>query len=433
VSPESDQSNHSVVPQRATIIVSTTAEFDSRTQRLARTLAARGHAVTILARAAPGLPRDTTAEGVRIRRVEVRVLDGIPLPAAVQRAGDPGDRAPDRIARSLPTIVSRMARSARVGLAARAQAHAMAATAPAADVVHAMAFLSLPAALAVSRRYGTTPVVYDARDIYADAANVARLPRVIRRAFAATERRWARRAARVVTVNEPYADVLAERIGPPRPLVVMNGPARGDLPPTPQRRFHESLGLAPDQRVVLYHGGFSPDRGIEQLIAALPGLDDRTTLVLLGYGPMRDVLVRRAAGPDLDGRLRVLDAVPPSELLGWVASASVAAMPIQPTTLNHRLTTPNKLFEAMAAGVPVVASNLPGMATIVADVGCGVLCDPTDPADITGAIRAVLDASEDERAGWSVRGREAAGGRYAWETQVESLLAAYGALTGRPW
>ena len=50
----------------------------------------------------------------------------------------------------------------------------------------------------------------------------------------------------------------------------------------------------------------------------------------------------------------------PTELLDWVAAADVVAMPIQPSTLNHRLTTPNKLFEALAAGVPVVASDLPG-------------------------------------------------------------------------
>ena len=108
-------------------------------------------------------------------------------------------------------------------------------------------------------------------------------------------------------------------------------------------------------------------------------------------------------------------------------------MPIQPSTLNHRLTTPNKLFEAMAAGVPVVASDLPGMAPIVRETGCGVLCDPTDPASIAAAIRTILDAPADERAGYRERALAAAHATYSWEAQVEVLLAEYGRLTGKPW
>ena len=108
-------------------------------------------------------------------------------------------------------------------------------------------------------------------------------------------------------------------------------------------------------------------------------------------------------------------------------------MPIQPTTLNHRLTTPNKLFEAMAAGVPVVASDLPGMADIVRETGCGLLVDPTDPAAIAAALSAILDAPADERAAYGERGLAAAHETYNWESQMALLLAEYSRLTGKPW
>ena len=129
----------------------------------------------------------------------------------------------------------------------------------------------------------------------------------------------------------------------------------------------------------------------------------------------------------------VLPPVPPTELLDWVASADVDAMPIQPTTLNHRLTTPNKLFEAMSAGVPVVASDLPGMAGIVRETGCGVLVDATDPDAIGAAIPGLLELPADARQAIGRRGLEAHLAKFNWETQAAVLLAEYGRLTGRPW
>jgi glycosyltransferase involved in cell wall biosynthesis len=184
---------------------------------------------------------------------------------------------------------------------------------------------------------------------------------------------------------------------------------------------------------VLYHGGLAPDRGIEQLIDALPLLADDVHLCLLGYGPLQSELETAAARPEHAGRLHVLPAVPPEELLDWVGAADVVAMPIQPTTLNHRLTTPNKLFEAMAAGAPVVASDLPGMAPIVRETGCGVLCDPTDAAVDRGGDPDDPRRAADERAGYRERALSAAHATYSWEAQVEVLLAEYGRLTGRPW
>jgi glycosyltransferase involved in cell wall biosynthesis len=329
-------------------------------------------------------------------------------------------------------VVGGLRRLAAIALTVRSQQLATLRVAPRADLVHAMAYMGIPVGLAIGRR-DRAPVVYDARDIYVDARNIARLPGFARRLFGAVERRWAGRAGRVMTVNRPYAKVMAERFGVPLPAIVLNASyrrAESDLRP---RLLHERLGLAPDMRIVLYHGGLSPDRGIEQLIAALPSLPPDVHLVFLGYGPLEAWIRDRAAAPERADRVHLLPAVPPSSLIEWVASADVAAMPIQPTTLNHRLTTPNKLLEAIAAGVPVVASNLPGMAGIVEETGCGVLCDPTDPAALAAAIRSVLDTSPDDQAARRARTLAAARTRYSWEAQLEILLAEYGRLTGRPW
>jgi glycosyltransferase involved in cell wall biosynthesis len=106
----------------------------------------------------------------------------------------------------------------------------------------------------------------------------------------------------------------------------------------------------------------------------------------------------------------------------------VAAIPVEPTTLNHRLNTPTKLFDAMGAGTAVVATDLPGMAEIVRSSGCGELCRANDPEDLARALRLVLEAPAERRAAYGEAGRRAVAERFAWELQVEALLAAYARL-----
>jgi glycosyltransferase involved in cell wall biosynthesis len=427
-----------VEPQRCTIVVPSTGVFDSRTWRIASTLAARGHSVAVVGRLEPGLTaQEDHPGGYRIVRVPVSAEAGLPGPirAVAGRLRRPRTSVARSASGGPPPgrgAIGAAKRLTAIALTARSQRLATRPIAPPADLVHAMAYMGIPVGLDLGRR-DEAPVIYDARDIYTDAANLARLPGPARRLFGWIERRWAKAASRVVTVNDPYADVMERRFGVPRPLVVLNCSKRRDVPATPLRQFHERLALPAATRVVLYQGGFSRDRGIEQLIAGLPSLPHDAVLVLLGYGSLQAELEAWSATPALAGRLFVLPAVPPDELLDWVGSADVVAMPIQPSTLNHRLTTPNKLFEAMAAGVPVVASDLPGMSGIVRETGCGVLCDPTDPAAIAAAIQSILDAPEPERTAYRERAIAAAHGTYSWEAQVEILLAEYGRLTGRPW
>jgi glycosyltransferase involved in cell wall biosynthesis len=76
-------------------------------------------------------------------------------------------------------------------------------------------------------------------------------------------------------------------------------------------------------------------------------------------------------------------------------------------------------------GVPAVASKLPGISPIVNETGCGVLCDPTDPADVARAIRDIIDAPTDERLALRMRCLEAARTRYAWQHQARELLRVY--------
>ena len=154
----------------------------------------------------------------------------------------------------------------------------------------------------------------------------------------------------------------------------------------------------------------------------------RAHLVLLGFGGLEEVLRTRAEDPIYGGRVHVLPAVPPDQLLAWVASADVSAMPIQPTTINHRLSTPNKLFESLAVGTPIVASDMPGMAAVIRDTGCGVLVDPTQRESVVEGIADLLALEPEAMTDLRARCQRAAYDRYNWETESAALLGVYDRL-----
>ncbi len=435
--------------QRLTIVTPTTAQFHSGTYRIGSSAVARGHQVTVVARWAPGLAiEERHPAGYRIIRIASDPREGLPLPARIRDrirrgaaglgAADPETAGEPATPPAEPGFLGRARRVAGRGrhgagrvLEIRAGTFEAARIAPPADLVIAYHYLGIGTGLALGKR-DRIPVIYDAGDIFLASTALMALPWPARAVIRRYERSAAQAADGVVTANDAYARELARRLDVPLPVVVMNCPPRSTLPAVQPRRFHEALGLPPETRVVLYHGGFTAERGIEELIAAIP-LVDRAVLVLLGFGPLGGRYEVIAAEPASGGRIRVMAAVAPAELLEWVASADVAAMPILPTTLNHRLTTPNKLFEAMSVGVPVVASDLPGMAAIVRPLDSGRLVDPNDPVSIAAGLAEILDAPDAERAARRARTLAAAHDTFNWETQSAKLFAEFERLTNRPW
>jgi len=237
-------------------------------------------------------------------------------------------------------------------------------------------------------------------------------------------------AAAVVTVGDEIADVLRGCLGVGRVVAVYNCPPRWDPPSAPEQRIHRAIGLPLDTPIVLCHGGFQANRGIEQTAAAMlePGLE-QAHLVFLGYrAAFLDSIL---ADPRLRDRAHHLPAVPPADVTAWVAGADVDVMAIIPVDINSRLSTPNKLFESIAAGTPVVSSDLPARRSIVIDRPdgpLGALCDPTDQVSIAAAIRSILELDVVARNDLRARVLRAAHERWNWETESERLLGLYAEL-----
>ena len=279
------------------------------------------------------------------------------------------------------------------------------------------------------------PIVYDSHELFLEAGTAAALPRPLRSLLGKYERRLVRRVAAIVTVNEELGGVLHGRYPGRRIVVLHNCPDPWTPPRVLRDRIRDAAGIPPDEPVVLHHGSLGANRGIEQLIEAIgqPGLE-RTHLVLMGPGEHRTTYVDTAQASPWHRRIHVLDPVPPADLLDWVVSADVGAMPIQRSTLNHYLSTPNKLFECIAAGVPVVSSDFPAMRRVILEDPAGelgVVCDPTSIEGIALALRSVLELDPATYGATRARCLAAAHRRWNWETQAAGLLDLYGQLDGR--
>jgi glycosyltransferase involved in cell wall biosynthesis len=118
---------------------------------------------------------------------------------------------------------------------------------------------------------------------------------------------------------------------------------------------------------------------------------------------------------------------PRAALASLLNQARVGLVLFQPER-DHVEAMPNKLFEYLAAGLPVVASDFPLWRGLVADTGCGLVVDPRDPAAIAAAVRYLLEHPAEAEA-MGRRGHEAVRQRFNWEREAGKLLSLYRELS----
>jgi glycogen(starch) synthase len=247
------------------------------------------------------------------------------------------------------------------------------------DVIHANDFDTLPAAFLLARR-SRTRLVYDAHELYADFEPEP--PRLGRFVLSRLERALARRADSVVTVSPPIADELAKRFGV-TPIVVANAPPLDERePPEPP---------PPPPLRVAYQGALGPGRSLDDLAAALDAAPNaRLTLRVQRAAPGA---VERALPEALRARVDVLEPVPPAGVLDGLHGHHVGVLFDRPLTRNAELSSPNKLFEYLMAGIAVVAPAVEGLA-LVEDEHVGLSYPPDEPRALGAALERLASDKE---------------------------------------
>jgi len=401
---------------RALLLVRNGVSHDARVLRAARVAErALGGKALVVGVATAAVPAgETTVEGVRVLRLPARtrrqpapVPEGAGIHSSSPSPGRPPGRPPGRL--------TWRARAGRIlsGAAFAWQALAVACR-ERPTLVHANDWNTMWCAVAI-KLVCRARLVYDSHELWADRNGRWEW----RWWLLASEALFVRMADVVITASPGYADALGARYRVGHPTVIRNIP---DGPPA-----SASEPQAPP--LAVYVGGLIPGRGLEQTIDAL-ALAPAIRLLAIGPGApeYRASLIERATAAGVAGRVELQPAVPPAQVLAALAGATAGLCLIQPVCRSYELTLPNKLFEYAAAGVPVLASDLPVMASVVRESGIGEVVAATDPRAIAAGLALLC-----EPAVWSAAATRtiAFTATHAWEREAEILGEIYtSAATG---
>ncbi len=228
------------------------------------------------------------------------------------------------------------------------------------------------------------------------------------------DRRLYERADAIVCVTRALKDLLAETFGPrPGVHVVRNGVTLPD-PPEPRQ---------PEKGLISYVGQLYPWKGVDTLVRAMAGLPEARLEIVGGlpFEPDAARLEALAGSVGVASRVHFHPFVPPGELNRKLARAVVAVVPLPDNLYSRSFTSPLKIFEAMAAGLPVVASDLPAIREVIRDGENGVLVAPGDPEALAAGLRRVLSdpALAEAIAGQARKDVEA----FAWDRRAEQIRA----------
>ena len=363
---------------------------DSRVRREASALAEAGHEVTVV-----HLPAE--------RHTDEQWLDGFRLVSATP---------PPWVRAVLPF------RAYRVAFLASLVRRAIEARP---DVVHAHDAPMLAPGL-IATGLTRARLVYDSHEL---ATGVPYRERLWRPLVAGLERIALRRCAAVITVSDGIAHRLSELYRLRRPPIVLRNVPEVDARAGRPAGLRGRLGIG-TASLVLHQGALAPRRGCEALVEAVATLRD-THVVFLGdpWPGYEGAIQRVAEAHGIAGRVHFVPSVPVEELLDHTREADVGVSLLSDDCENHRLALPNKVFEYIAAGVPVVVSELPELRRLITEHGVGSVVDSRDSAALAEALESELT---DRYARADALERAAA--RLSWAEEKHRLVEAYSGLGG---
>lgn len=165
-----------------------------------------------------------------------------------------------------------------------------------------------------------------------------------------------------------------------------------DSPADFNPRSKAELNLPPDKKIILLQGaGINVDRGAEELIDAMPMVEN-AILLIIGGGDVWEIMNEKIRRQGLAGKVILIRKIPKAELMHYTYNATIGLSIDKNTNLNYYYSLPNKIFDYINAGVPVLASRLPEIEKIIRRYGIGDFIGDHQPATIAAKLNELLSS-----------------------------------------
>lgn len=405
---------------RVCMLLKNSFTHDARVLREAKTLVANDYDVTVVALSAKNLPeRETTADGIHVIRVSRGVGSSLHAVSDPSQSKQTQRKVLKRIKGLAVTIIKLVAATPLGEFIQKSIDNRMrvAAMSVSPDVIHAHDLDTLEVGVDISS-IRNIPLIYDSHEIASQRNHHSAARK--RRSYD-VEKKLITAVDRMIMVSRGCAEYTAEIYNIATPDVIMNCP---DLPDgsSQQRSLRKALDIPDSDFLVVHQGSLQRNRGVEETIEAISQIPG-CTLVIIGFGQHRIALEQHVTDRGLDHKVKFFGPVPSKELIEWTASADLGIATIVGESKSYLYSMPNKLFEYVVAGLPVIASDYPDMGTFVRENQIGLLCNPKSVNDIRDAI--ITLKNDPAMRHQFAKNSSHAKAKYNWQVEQEKLLSLY--------
>lgn len=300
-----------------------------------------------------------------------------------------------------------------------------------ADIFHANDLDTLFICAKAAGKLGAE-LVYDSHELWLESSRYFIATSALNRfRYRITEKKLIPKTDAVIAVTPSRGEVMKKMYPSISRLVIIENSTDpiGELQQSSYLR--DRLSIPAGVPVILYQGVICPERGLDKLMEAASVLrNEEIAIVIIGHDAWQGTLHRMHSEMNLKNIVYLLPPVPSEALPEVTVSADAGLILFENTCLNHYYSLPNKLYEYMMAGLPVIASDFPEMARIINEHNCGILVDSSSSQTIAKGIKELIRSPEEMRR-MGIRGRKASLEQYNWPVEAKKLVDLYMKLSNR--